>query len=92
MIEYRYERLDAAKRNAFAHGYKGAMYPWESAESGDEETPVWALSGPFEHHITADVALAAWSYYLCYARYKNGLRDKGWPILSATADFWDKPC
>ncbi len=87
MIEYRYERLDAAKRNAFAHGYKGAMYPWESAESGDEETPVWALSGPFEHHITADVALAAWNYY-CVTQDTNWLREKGWPILSATADFW----
>ena len=28
MIEYRYQRLDAAKHNAFMHGYKGAMYPW----------------------------------------------------------------
>ncbi|HVX27095.1 MAG TPA: hypothetical protein VHB70_12180 [Parafilimonas sp.] len=87
MVEYRYERLDAAKRNAFAHGYKGAMYPWESAESGDEETPVWALSGPFEHHITADVALAAWNYY-CVTQDTSWLREKGWPILSATADFW----
>lgn len=87
MIEYRYERLDAAKRNAFAHGYKGAMYPWESAESGDEETPVWALSGPFEHHITADVALAAWNYY-CVTQDTNWLREKGWQILSSTADFW----
>ena len=32
MIEYRFERLDAAKQNAFAHGFKGAMFPWESAE------------------------------------------------------------
>ena len=53
MIEYRFQRLEAAKRNAFSKGYKGAMYPWESAETGVEETPVWALSGPFEHHITA---------------------------------------
>ncbi|MDQ6610105.1 MAG: glycoside hydrolase family 65 protein, partial [Bacteroidota bacterium] len=53
MIEYRYQRLEAAKKNAFAIGFKGAMFPWESAESGVEETPVWALSGPFEHHITA---------------------------------------
>ena len=34
------------------------MFPWESAESGVEETPVWAPSGPFEHHITARVAIA----------------------------------
>ena len=87
MIEYRYERLDAAKKNAFAHGYKGAMYPWESAASGVEETPVWALSGPFEHHITADVGLAAWNYY-CVTQDTAWLREKGWPILSATADFW----
>src|SRR4051794_31068882 len=87
MIEYRYQRLEAAKRNAFSHGYKGAMYPWESAESGVEETPVWALSGPFEHHITADVALAAWNYY-CVTQDKEWLRQKGWPILSATANFW----
>src|SRR6195952_5799482 len=87
MIEYRYERLDAARKNAFSHGYKGAMFPWESAASGVEETPVWALSGPFEHHITACVGLAAWNYY-CVSQDKVWLREKGWPILSATADFW----
>jgi len=87
MIEYRYDRLDAAKKNAFSHGYKGAMFPWESAASGVEETPVWALSGPFEHHITADVGLAAWNYY-CVTQDKQWLREKGWPLLSATADFW----
>ncbi|RNL52134.1 glycoside hydrolase family 65 protein [Pedobacter jejuensis] len=87
LIEYRFERLEPAKRNAFSHGYKGAMYPWESADSGVEETPVWALSGPFEHHISADVALAAWNYY-CVTQDKTWLKEKGWPILSATADFW----
>ncbi len=87
LIDYRYERIDAAKRNAFSHGYKGAMYPWESAGTGVEETPVWALSGPFEHHITACVGMAAWNYY-CVTQDKKWLREKGWPILSATADFW----
>ncbi|HYH14182.1 MAG TPA: glycoside hydrolase family 65 protein, partial [Flavisolibacter sp.] len=87
MVEYRFQRLDAAKRNAFSKGFKGAMYPWESAATGVEETPVWALSGPFEHHITADVAIAAWNYY-AVTQDKEWLREKGWPILSATADFW----
>lgn len=87
MVEYRYERLDAAKRNAFSHGFKGAMYPWESAETGVEETPVWALSGPFEHHITADVGLAAWNYF-CVTQDTAWLLEKGWPIISSTADFW----
>ena len=87
MVEYRYQRLEAAKRNAFSKGYKGAMYPWESAETGVEETPVWALSGPFEHHITACVAIAAWNYY-CVTQDKEWLKEKGYPIISATADFW----
>jgi len=87
LVEYRYQRLDAAKRNAFSKGYKGAMYPWESAETGVEETPVWALSGPFEHHITACVGIAAWNYY-CVTQDKQWLKEKGFPILSATADFW----
>ena len=87
LVEYRFRRLEPARRNAFSHGYQGAMFPWESADSGVEETPVWALSGPFEHHISADVALAAWQYY-CITQDKAWLREKGWPILSATADFW----
>jgi len=87
MIEYRYQRLDAAKRQAALYGYDGAMFPWESAASGEEETPVWALSGPFEHHITADVAIAAWQYYLVTGD-KEWLKEKGWPILKATAAFW----
>lgn len=87
MVEYRYQRLEAARRNAFSKGYKGAMFPWESAESGVEETPVWALSGPFEHHITADVAFAAWNYFLVTGD-KQWLREKGWPVLKETADFW----
>jgi trehalose/maltose hydrolase-like predicted phosphorylase len=87
LMEYRFRRLPAAMRNAADHGYKGAMFPWESAASGNEETPVWALSGPFEHHITADVGIAAWNYY-CVTRDKSWLREKGYPILQATADFW----
>jgi protein-glucosylgalactosylhydroxylysine glucosidase len=87
LMEYRFQRLDAAKRNAFSKGFKGAMFPWESAETGVEETPVWALSGPFEHHITACVGIAAWNYY-SVTQNKNWLREKGWPILSETANFW----
>ncbi len=87
MIEYRFERLTEAKHNAFAHGYKGAMYPWESAASGNEETPVWALSGPFEHHITADVAIAAWNYF-AVTRDTAWLTEKGYPIIKECADFW----
>jgi trehalose/maltose hydrolase-like predicted phosphorylase len=87
MVEYRYQRLPQAKHNAFAHGFKGAMYPWESAASGNEETPVWALSGPFEHHITADVAIAAWNYF-AVTQDTAWLSEKGFPVIKGCADFW----
>lgn len=87
MIEYRYKRLDAARKNAFSYGYKGAMFPWESADTGAEETPVWALTGVFEHHITADVGIAAWNYYLVTGD-RDWLQSKGWEILESTAKFW----
>jgi protein-glucosylgalactosylhydroxylysine glucosidase len=87
LVQYRYERLEAAKRNAFGKGYKGAMYPWESAGTGVEETPVWALSGPFEHHITACVGIAAYNYYRV-TQDKEWLREIGYPVLKNTADFW----
>lgn len=87
-IEYRFDRLDAAKRNALTYGYRGAKYPWESAMSGEEETPVWALSGTYEHHITGDIAFAAWKYYQV-TQDKEWLREKGWPILKNTATFWE---
>ncbi len=28
LMEYRYQRLQPARHNAFSHGYKGAMFPW----------------------------------------------------------------
>ncbi|WEK35366.1 MAG: glycoside hydrolase family 65 protein [Candidatus Pseudobacter hemicellulosilyticus] len=87
MLEYRFERLEAARKNAQVNGYKGAMFPWESAESGFEETPVYALSGPFEHHITADIGIAAWNFY-CVTRDLTWLEEKGYPLLKETADFW----
>ncbi|MBV6645913.1 MAG: glycoside hydrolase family 65 protein [Cyclobacteriaceae bacterium] len=87
MVEYRYDRLAAAKINANDHGFDGAMFPWESAASGEEETPIWALSGPFEHHISACVGMAAWQYF-CVTQDTSWLKNKGWPLLKETATFW----
>jgi protein-glucosylgalactosylhydroxylysine glucosidase len=87
LLEFRYQLLDEAKQNAFSHGYKGAMYPWESTTTGQEETPVWALTGPFQHHITGCVGWAAWQYYLV-TKDKVWLRERGWPMLKEVADFW----
>ncbi len=87
LLEYRFARLDAARRNAFAHGYRGAMFPWESADDGSEDTPLWALTGPFQHHITGDVGWAFWKYYQVTGD-KAWLRERGYPVLKEVADFW----
>ncbi|HKK46752.1 MAG TPA: hypothetical protein VJ964_14595 [Balneolaceae bacterium] len=87
LLEYRYQRLDAAKQKALAHGYKGAMFPWESAGSGQEETPVWALTGPYEQHISATIGVAFWNYFRV-THDKQWLREKGFPVLKEIADFW----
>jgi trehalose/maltose hydrolase-like predicted phosphorylase len=87
LLEYRYERLDAAIQNAFSHGYDGAMFPWESAGDGSEDTPVWALTGPFQQHITATVGWAFWKYYQV-TKDEEWLRTRGWPVLENVAKFW----
>ena len=91
MLEYRFERLDEARRNASAYGFSGAMFPWESASTGAEECPVTSLSGTFQHHVTADVAIGCWNYYLA-TQDKDWLVRRGWPILKATAEFWASRC
>ena len=87
LLEYRFERLEAAKQNAFSHGYKGAMFPWESSANGSEDTPVWALTGPFQHHITGCIGWAFWKYYEVTGD-KQWLKDRGWPVLKEVAAFW----
>jgi trehalose/maltose hydrolase-like predicted phosphorylase len=87
LLEYRFQRLEAARQNAFSHGYRGAMFPWESSDEGTEDTPVWALTGPFQHHITGCIGWAFWKYYQV-TKDKVWLRDRGYPVLKEVADFW----
>ncbi len=97
LLGYRHHTLDGARRKANAHGYRGALYAWESADTGDETTPaavlspfgeiLRVLSGEQEHHIAADVA-----YGVCsYARVTGDhafLAGPGCEILVETARFW----
>lgn len=87
MLDYRFDRLPAARKKALAYGYRGAMFPWESDDSGEEATPTHALTGPFEHHITADIGIACWNYY-CVTRDMRWLQREGYPLLKEIADFW----
>lgn len=66
--------------------YDGIRFPWESAHTGRESTESYFFGG-HEVHITADVALAFWQYYLVSGD-TQWLAEKGWPVISGSADFW----
>lgn len=87
MINYRINRLEAAERKSAAYGYKGAMFPWESDDFGEESTPIFSTTGQFEHHITADISIACWNYY-CMNQDKKWLKEKGYPLMKKVAEFW----
>ena len=99
LLSYRYHTLDGARRKALNYGYKGAMYSWESADTGDEVTPRWALPNqPYaediriwcrdqEIHISADIAFAIWQYWQATQDH-DWLRDCGAEIILDTAIFW----
>lgn len=84
LLEYRLDRLAAARRQARRQGYPGADFPWESAATGEEVAPPEFAR---ERHITADVAWAFWQYYQATGD-RSWLARQAWPVLRDTADFW----
>lgn len=97
MIEYRRQRLDAARRIARERGFAGARFPWESTDTGNDATPssvrdshgqiVPILTGSYEEHINADVA---WSV-ACLAGWTGDmalLDDAGRDLVIETARYW----
>jgi trehalose/maltose hydrolase-like predicted phosphorylase len=97
LLEYRYHTLDAARRKAGQAGYRGAMYPWESADTGDESTPkaiimpngeiIKVPNGEMEVHITADVAYAIWQYWTNTGD-DDFFASFGAEIMLESARFW----
>ncbi len=87
MVDYRTRLLPGALRKAACYGYRGAMFPWESDDTGDESCPTNALTGTFEHHISSDVAIGIWNYFRMTGD-REWLRSEGWPVLREVAEFW----
>lgn len=97
LLCYRGRTLDAARAKAERLGYRGALYAWESADTGAESTPHETLApdrrvqrilcGEQEHHISADVALGVWRYWQ-WTGDEGFMIDVGAEILLETARFW----
>lgn len=96
LVEYRYEMLDGAKRNAEKFGYLGARFPWESADTGDEECPDWTIEydgscyectvAKQEIHVTSDIIYGGYNYYLHTGDEEYFEKFK--EILYETSIYW----
>ncbi|HEX6287841.1 MAG TPA: glycosyl hydrolase family 65 protein [Herpetosiphonaceae bacterium] len=97
LLMYRYHTLPAARDKARAHGYRGALYAWESTDSGVDVTPPFVynaagerleiLTGLQEHHISADIAYAVWQYWHA-TQDEQFLLSAGAEMLLEMARFW----
>jgi trehalose/maltose hydrolase-like predicted phosphorylase len=88
LVTFRHRTLKNAINNAEKNNYKGAMYPWESDETGMETTPFFAYKNALrENHIVGDVAFAQWQYF-CVTRDTSYLRQFAADIIRQTANFW----
>jgi trehalose/maltose hydrolase-like predicted phosphorylase len=86
MLEYRFRTLPGAVANAKAEGKRGATFAWESASTGQEQTPA-GLGTRHGRHVTGDIALAFWQYWLATGD-RAWLAERAWPVLQATAEYW----
>ncbi|EAZ9179619.1 glycoside hydrolase family 65 protein [Salmonella enterica] len=99
LLRYRWHNLPGAREKARRNGWQGALFPWESARSGEEETPEFAAinirtglrqkvaSALAEHHLVADIAWAVIHYWHA-TRDINFMSREGMALLMETAKFW----
>ena len=99
LLEYRYGNLDEARKKSASKNYKGALFPWESAFDGKEETPEFAAiniktgkanrvwSAEKEIHIVADIAYAVIEYFHVTGD-SEFMENAGLEILSECSEFW----
>jgi len=97
LLMYRYHTLVGAREKAASMGWQGALYAWESADTGAETCPLQVVGpdrklvdvncGKQEQHISADIAYAVWQYWQVTGD-DAFLREAGAEILLETARFW----
>ncbi len=99
LLDYRYQRLPAARQKAQANGFEGAQFAWESADTGEEVTPTWVphyadrtkliriWTGDIEIHISADIAYSAYRYWQVTGD-DAWFIEKGVELVLDTAKFW----
>ena len=97
LLLYRYRRLDAAREYARENGYKGAMYPWQTADDGLEDTQVLHFNpksgtwGPdlsrLQRHVSIAVFYNVWRY-IYDTDDTQFLNEYGAELMFEIARFW----
>ncbi|MAE08994.1 MAG: beta-phosphoglucomutase [Bacteroidetes bacterium] len=98
VLMYRYRRIDKAREYALKHGYKGAMFPWQSGSDGREETQILHLNpitgiwgedfSSLQRHVSLAIAYNIWQYF----HITNDLEfieDYGAEIYLEICRFWE---
>jgi trehalose/maltose hydrolase-like predicted phosphorylase len=98
---YRYRRLNTARIAAVTHGYRGAMYPWQSASSGREESQMihlnpdsnrWVPDNTWlQRHVNSAIAFNIYQYYQV-TDDKDFLYWFGAEMFFEIARFWSSMC
>lgn len=100
LLMYRYHNLPGARAKAREGGYAGAMFPWESTDTGEETTPRWAdeidssgqririWTGDNEQHISTDITYAVLQFWR-WTGDDAWFAKYGAEIVLDTARFWD---
>jgi len=97
LLLYRYRRLGAARAAAVQAGLRGAMFPWRSATTGQEETPLlqpnlldgrWTRDDTrLQRHVSLTIARDARLYILATGDTEF-LAEYGAELLIEIARFW----
>lgn len=97
LLMYRYRRLAKAREYAKAHGYKGAMFPWQSGSDGREETQVVHLNpltgewgddhSSLQRHVSLAIAYNVWDYFWITGD-KEFLKRFGAELFFEICRFW----
>jgi trehalose/maltose hydrolase-like predicted phosphorylase len=97
LLMYRYRRLSGARKYARENGYQGAMYPWQTADDGDEETQIVHYNPVSDHwgpdlsrrqrHVSIAIFYNVWRYW-----ERTGdtdfLEQYGAEMMLEIARFW----
>ena len=96
-LMYRYRRLNEARKYADEHGFKGAMFPWQSGSDGREETQVvhvnpltgkWGADfSSFQRHVSLAIAYNVWQYYKS-TNDIDFMKSYGAEMLFEICRFW----